>query len=166
MGRYIRGSVDETLQLGTLASKDVGFGLFDEVVNERTLVTSLVAAYSMVGLTPEAGAGPILVGIAHGDYTAAEIEEWIETTDSWDEGNLVEQETAGRKIRKIGIFRTPDSATESTRLNDGKPIRTKLNWILTQGQTISLWAYNMGAAPLSTTDPRIDVQGHANLFPK
>jgi len=166
MGKYIRGNIDEGLQLGTLAAKDLVLIQFGEVVNERTLVSSIVAAVSVVGITPEAGVGPVLVGIAHGDYTAAEIEEFIETTDSWDEGNLVEQETAGRKIRRLGILRTPDSATESSRLADGRQMKTKLNWILTQGQTLSLWAYNMGAAPFSTTDPRIDLQGHANLWPR
>jgi len=47
MGRYIRGNVDEEVALTTLASKDVVSAIFDETVNERTKITSLVATYGM-----------------------------------------------------------------------------------------------------------------------
>ncbi len=166
MGKYIRGAVDESLGAAALAALDVVLAAFDQSVNERMLISSLVATYTMQGLTAATEVGPLMVGIAHSDYTAAEIEEWIETTDSWDEGNKQQQEVAGRLIRKIGIFRTMATATESTRLNDGRPIRTKLNWILLQGQSLSLWVYNLGSQPVATTTPEIDVQGHANLWPR
>ncbi len=166
MGKYLKGSVDEDLDLGTLATKDAILVAFDSTVNERTLVSSVVASYTMSNWTPIASAGPILVGIAHGDYTAAEIEAWVETTGSWNETDLVQQEVANRKIRKIGVFDTPASAAASAVLNDGRPVKTKLNWILTQGQTLSLWAYNLGTAAVATTDPRIHAEGHANLWPR
>ncbi len=166
MGRYIRGDVSEALSLGTLAAEDVVGVLFDQVVQERTLCTSVVARYSMTGFTKSTGDGPILVGLAHGDYSDSEIEVWIETTGSWDETDLVQQEVGSRKIRRVGIFDNPVDEAASVTLNDGKPIKTKLNWILTQGQTLRLWAYNLGTSALATTSPRIDVQGHANLFPK
>ncbi len=166
MGRYIRGSVDEDLPGGTLAGKTVVGAGFDEAVQERTLISSLVATYSMNDYTPIASVGPVMVGVAHGDYSDAEIEEWIETTGSWDEGDLVQQEVASRKIRKIGVFEEPAAATQNAVLNDGKPIKTKLNWILNQGITLKLWIYNMGTGAFATTDPRIRAEGHANLFPK
>jgi len=165
MGRYIRGTVDEEIALGALAAKDVANSAFDEVVNERTLVSSIVAAYALQGYTLTTNDGPIMVGISHGDYSSAEIEAWIESTDSWNEGDLVAQEVAGRKIRRIGVFDTPQADTESLSLNDGKPIKTKLNWILNQGQTLNLWCYNMGAGPI-TTGATVQAQGHVNLFPK
>ncbi len=166
MGRYIRGGVNEQLNLGVLGSEDLAKADFDEVVNERTLVSSLVATFTVAEWTPGAGDGPILVGIAHSDYSDAEIEAFIEMTDSWDEGNLVEQEIAKRKIRKIGIFESPGGATEGVVLNDGEPIKTKLNWILLQGQTLALWAYNMGSSAFAGTTPIVHCEGHANLFPK
>ncbi len=167
-GRYIRGNVNELLAIGALASEDAVLALFDEAVNERTFVSTIVATYSMRDLTVEAGVGPIMVGVAHGDYTAAEIEEWIENTGSWNEGDLVQQREVGnRLIRKVGTFDTRAmSATQETVLNDGKPIRTKLGWILNQGQTLALWAYNQGSAPVSTTTPDINCEGHANLWPR
>ncbi len=166
MGKYIRGAVDEFTALGTLAAKDAIVTAFDETVNERTLISSLVATWSLSNFTAGALVGPIMVGVAHSDYSAAEIEEWIENAGSWDEGDLVNQEIAGRKIRKIGIFEVPDGVAESRELNDGRPIKTKLNWILLQGQTLGVWAYNLGQNPLATTDPIVATEGHANLWPR
>ncbi len=169
MGRYIRGNVDETFALGTLGAKTAILKAITDTVNERTLVSSVVFNWAMRGLTQASGDGPIMVGIAHGDYVLSEIEAWIEQSTGWDETNLVGREIAQRKIRRIGIFTDQAGVNDpqATRtLNDGAPVKTKLNWILTQGQTLSLWAYNMGGSALATTDPDILVQGHANLFPK
>ena len=166
MGRYIRGGVDEFLTLTTLAAKTLVGDDFDQVVTERTLVSSIVANWSLTNWTPAAGDGPILVGIAHGDYTDAEIEAVIEISDSWDEGNLIDREVSARKVRRIGVFEIPIDANATVVLNDGKPMKTKLNWILNAGQTLRLWAYNLGTSPLATTAPIVNASGHANLFPK
>ncbi len=165
MGRYIKGGIDDVLSLGTLAGKTLIGTVFDEVVRERTLVSSIVATYSISDLTLGAGIGPVLVGIAHSDYSDAEIEAVIEMTDSWDEGNKTEQELAKRLVRRIGIFEVSASGEDAV-LNDGVPIKTKLNWILNSAQSLRLWAYNMGANPLATTVPLVSLQGHANLWPR
>ncbi len=166
MGRYIRGNVDEEVALTTLASKDVVGAVFDEVVNERTLVSTIVATWSLANWTPIANVGPIVVGVAHGDYNDAEIEEWIEQTGQWNEGDLVAREIGARKIRQIGTFASPESSTLSTMLADGRAIKTKLNWILLQGQTLRIWAYNSGASPVATTVPSVTCNGHVNLWPR
>ncbi len=165
MGKYIRGGIDEQLSLGTLAALDVIVGAFDEVVNGRTLVSSIVATWA-IGAWTDDGSGPLMVGIAHGDYADAEIEEFIEATGSWDEGNLTEQEISQRKIRRIGSMTGPISAPGGAILNDGKPVKTKLNWILNDGETLKFWCYNQGAAPLATTVPVLRIEGHANLWPR
>jgi len=166
--RYLKGAVDENLLLTTLGPKDVVSQIFGSVVNERTLVSSLVGTWSLSDFTSGDDIGPVLVGVAHSDYTAAEIEEFIEIADSWNEGNLVAQETARRKIRKIGIFEDQDagSATADSVLNDGKPITTKLNWIMLQAQSLQIWAYNLGDGAIATTIPEVNLQGHANLWPQ
>ncbi len=164
MKRYIKGKVDEELALSTLAAKTLVLVGFDEAVDERTLVASIDAIYSIQGMTPQELDGPIMVGIAHGDYTAAEIEEWIENTGSWSEGDQVGTERANRKIRTIGIFQGPSNINEAQVLNDGKKIKTRLNWILNAGLTLDLWAYNLGSSALATTNPRINAEGHVNLF--
>ncbi len=166
MGKYIRGTIDESTSFAGLAAKDVGTAIFDQVVIDRSLISSIVAIYSLRSFTPVANAGPILIGVAHSDYTGAEIEEFLETTDSWDEGNKVEQEVSKRLIRRIGTIDTPDDAADTSVLNDGKPIKTKLNWILNQGQTLQLWVYNLGSVDVMTTTPVVDIAGHANLWPR
>lgn len=166
MGRYIKGNVDERLDLGTLAGATLVAVAFDDAVTERTLISSLKATWSLKDVTPVENSGPILVGIAHSDYTAAEIEEVIEATGSWDEGNKVTREVMGRQVRIIGTFRDRGVPLETVVLNDGRPIKTKLNWILTTGDTLDLWAYNLGTAAVATTDPQMHVEGHVNLWPR
>ncbi len=89
--------------------------------------------------------GPIVIGLAHSDYTVTEIKEALEASTAIDAGNLIAQERANRKVRIIG---TMNEVRES--LNDGQPISTKLNWLMTIGKTVNLFAYNDGAALLTT----------------
>ncbi len=166
IGRYIRGNVDEKLSLTTLGAATAVGEDFDQVVNERTLVTSIVASYSMLNMTAAAADGPILVGVAHSDYTDTEIQEFLTATTGWDEGNKVAQEQMSRKIRRIGTFQNPPDITTPAVLNDGRQIKTKLNWILLQGQTLQLWAFNQGSSAFDTTVPVVHAAGHVNLFPK
>ncbi len=165
--RYLRGNIDQSFDLTTLAAADVVRSINNDTVNERTWLSSVVIGWSMKDLTITPDAGPIMVGVAHSDYTDAEVEAWIEETiGSWDEGALADQEVARRKIRRVGIFEAAGQALATQVLNDGKPIRTKCGWMLLQGQTVSYWAYNMGTAAIATTVPDVHVQGHANLWPR
>ncbi len=169
MGRYLRGNVNEELALSTLAGRTLVATTFDSTVNERTFVSSIVARWAMNNFTAALLDGPIMVGVAHGDYTDAEIEEWIETTGSWNEGDLVATREVGRRlVKQIGVFATnpADTGTGSTVLNDGKAIKSKLGWILNQGVTLKIWAYNLGTSALATTSPVVKAEGHVNLFPK
>lgn len=163
--RYIRGAIEESMALGTLATKTLIALALNDVVTERTFISSIVCMYSLSNYTPIAGAGPILIGVAKSDYTAAEIEEFVEQTTSWDEGDELSKEVGRRKIKIIGQLVTGAAALDNKVMNDGRPIKTKLGWILTTGNTIDLWAYNMGAQSLATTDPLVQMSGHANLFP-
>ncbi len=167
MGKYLRGNIDENLSVGTLTAGTLISAVFDETVNERTLVSSIVASWTLSNMTPGEGIGPLVVGVAHSDYTDAEIEAYIENTGSWNEGSLVESREVGKRlVRRVGQFPIPPDASGGVVLNDGKPIKTKLNWIMTQGQTLRYWAYNQGTAAFATTDPDVRLQGHANLWPR
>ncbi len=165
MGRYVKGNIAENIALGTLAGNDLILSATD-TVNERTLVSSVVATYSLAGLTPTENAGPILIGVAHSDYSDAEVEAWVELQTGWDEGDLGSREIQNRFIRRIGLFDEPATANLGVSLNEGKAIKTKLNWILLQGQGLNFFCYNTGGAALATTDPNVHVQGHANLWPR
>ncbi len=163
MKGYMKGNVDETMQLGTLAPTTLISANFDEVVTEKHLISSLVATWALDGMV--AGQGPILFGVAHSDYTSAQIEEVIEATQSWNRGDKTAQEIAKRLVRVIGTFvGTQGSGTDDVQFNDGKPVKTKLNWLLITGATLKLWAYNISGAALTTADPNVRVNGHANLW--
>ncbi len=156
--KYLKGSISDSLALGTLANEDVISGVVGDVVAERSIVTSVEVTAALRGHT--AGEGPIEVGVAHSDYSAAEIEEYLENAGSWDEGDLLGQEVGKRKIRQIGMF---DAVAADQVLFDGRPKKFKLNWVLNTGQTIQLWAYNRHNLGL-TTGSIYFLDGHANLF--
>ncbi len=166
MGRYIRGNVNEAVPIGTLDTKVATSVIFDNVVNERTLVSSLIATWSIENWTAIAQNGPFVCGVAHSDYNTAEIEEYIEATASWNEGNLTAQEVNQRKIRRVTTLNPPDTAADIVIANDGKPIKTKLNWIMLQGQSLQAWVYNDGTVQTATTAPVMRLNGHANLWPR
>ncbi len=165
MGRYLRGNLDVNVSLGTLAASTGILGAVSDTVEEMSLISSIVCQYALQGKTLADDQGPISVGVAHSDYTLAEIEAWIEQTTGWAMGDKVAQEISKRLIRKIGVF--PEVANLGTAvLNDGVPIKTKLNWLLTTGQNINFWFYNEGGVALATTNPNGHVVGHANLWPR
>jgi len=164
--KYLKGQVNNTLTLGTLGSKVVVGTLVGDTLVEKAWLSSVKATWTMGEFTEATNKGPIMVGVCHEDYTDAEIEAWIENLASWDQGDKVGQEISRRKIRRIGVFESPETAASSIEvLNDGKPITTKCGWQLTTGQTLKIWAYNMGSAALATTSPNIRTQGHCNLWP-
>ncbi len=92
-----------------------------------------------------AGEGPITVGFAHSDYSVTEIKECLETLNI-DPGNKVAQERAKRLIRIVGTFGS--NANEA--LNDGKPISTKLNWLITEAFQVNFFVFNDDTVALTT----------------
>lgn len=164
--RYIRGNIDLTFSLGALAGADVITQAVQDSVEERAYISSVRATYTLKDLTITADAGPLHMGVCHSDYSDAEVEEWLELTTGWAEGDLVSREIAKRKIRRIGSFVAAGQALATQALNDGRPITTKCGWVLTTGQAIRFWVYNSGTAALATTVPDVTVQGHANLWPR
>ncbi len=163
--KYLRGQINQELNLGTLNGSTLISGVFGDSVTEKTWISSVLAAYSLREVTQGTAIGPVMVGIAHSDYGSAEIEEFIENSGSWEAHDLVQQEIAKRKIRIIGVFDQPATAIATSHLNDGKKIHTKCNWMLGSGQTLRLWAYNLGSAAFATTAPKLEMNGHANLWP-
>ncbi len=163
MKGYLKGNVDEDLSLGTLAPKTLVADTWDESPEEKTLISSIVCTWALDQLSSTQG--PITFGVAHSDYSDAEIEAVLENAASWDQGSKVEQEIAKRLVRQIGVFVSKtESAIEDVEFNDGKPMKTKLNWRLNSGDTLKMWAYNISASALSTTVPTLRCNGHANLW--
>ncbi len=165
--RYIRGPIEHTQIIPILfTTKVVDTEIFNELVGERTLVSSIVCTYTLTAVTPVTGLGPMVVGVAHSDYSAAEIEVYLENAGAWNEGNMISKEISTRKIRRIGAFDVADDAVDGISLNDGKPIKTRLNWILLANQSLRSWTYNGGLVSFATSTPTLTMSGHANLWPQ
>jgi len=162
--RYIDGNIQTAMALGTLVSRTVVSQVVNQTVVDSTRISSIKCTYSLNNFTIGASRGPIMFGVAHGDYTTAEIEAWIEATSGWNQGDMIAKEVRSRRIRTIGILVPPATLGEQAQFNDGRPVKTKLNWLLAEGQTISFWAYNLGSVALANTDPVLLATGRANLW--
>lgn len=138
--------LDSSLALSTLALNDVVSGDFIAAGDESFRLLNIQGLWSMRGIT--VGEGPVVFGVAHGDYSAAEIEECLEVATGLTRGDKVAKEQGDRLVRRIGLF---DASEADQEINDGKPIHTRLNWHITEGQTIQMWAWNKsGANPMTT----------------
>ncbi len=162
--RYIPGRIDFELALSTLAGNTALSSNETNVLTESAFLTSVKCSWALQGMTAVAADGPIVCGVAHSDYTTAEIEEWIEEGASWDQGDKISEEITRRKIRQVGVFETRGAGTDSVSLNDGRMITTKCRWGLVTGDTVKFWAYNSGAGAL-TAGAVLHVNGKANLWP-
>ncbi len=155
----MRGAVDISLALGTLGAAVVVSADPSDSVAERAICTSVEVVVGMRDHTT--GEGPLTVGWAHGDFSDAEIEEWLENSGSWDQGDQIGQEVARRKIGILGKF---SGDLDFDVLNDGKAIKVKTKKsILIAGDTISFWCFNEDVGAL-TTGTNITFTGHVNLF--
>ncbi len=163
--KYLRGNIDLDFLLGTLGAESLISAVVLDTVEEKAWCSSVKASYSLQALTKSPTTGPITIGVAHSDYTSAEIESWVENLGSWKQGKQLEQEIARRKIRLIGTFPNPDATGNTAVLNHGNKFTVKTGWQLITGQTLRFWAYNEGSSALATTDPTVHVSGHANLWP-
>jgi len=163
MKGYMKGRVNETLSLGTLASSVLVADTWDSAPEETVLISSIDTSWALDQIT--APQGPIAFGVAHSDYSDAEIEAVLEQAGSWSEGSKIEQEVAKRLVRQIGVFTSDNLAgTVDLEFNEGQPVKTKLNWRLATGDTLKMWAYNLSASALATTVPIMRCIGHANLW--
>ncbi len=138
---------------GTLAADDVTVTVPSEVLTEERRFLSFEGTWGLEDLT--SGDGPIEVGLAHSDYTAAEIEESLEAAGAWDEGDKVAQEAGNRLVRSVGLL-----TEQETALNEGRLVKTRLNWRMATGDTLQFWIRNRGD-PLST-GAEVIVSGHVH----
>lgn len=87
--------------------------------------------------------GGLEFGLAHSDYSPAEIEECLEANASMDLGNKIAQEQANRLVRAIGTITGNQAvAGGEAAFNDGRRMKTKLNWTIAIGDFLVLWVKN------------------------
>ncbi len=148
--------VNDTASAGALVADDVAAEDFSQTVDRSTYAISADLVWGTRNFT--VGEGPITVGLAHGSYTAAEIEECLEVSTSWDEGNKVQIEQARRLVRTVGSF--PLNFVDEV-MNDGNPVKTKLGFVLQDGETLQHWIWNKSGGTL-TTGGTVITTGHIN----
>ncbi len=97
-------------------------------------------------------------GVSHSDYQANEIEECLEASGALDLGNKLAQEQSNRLVRSIGVMTGSGASTGGSReFNDGKPLKTKLNWRMSTGDSLNIWVRN-GSGTVWTTGAVLVVQ--------
>ncbi len=136
--------------IGALAALDVVKATLTAPVTEAIRIVSLDLAYTWSGKAAIDDAAEF--GVAHSDYTAQQIEECLEATGSIDLGDKSAQERSNRLVRSIGIITGPavSGASGGARFNDGMRVKTRLNWLLSTGDTIDIWIRN-GSGNVYTT---------------
>ncbi len=138
-------------------AKDV---LTADTADDNFIATSIELAYSMdIEQAAEPNnVGPIHIGLAKSDYSDAEIEAWVENASGFTRANLIQQEISKRHIKHVATFTLPQLAAAeqvSVEVNDGKPIKTRLNWRILEGTTISVWIYNAGTSAIPASSGQV-----------
>jgi len=159
----MKGNIQVDKAFATLAGKDLASAITNSV-SDTTRVSSCKCIYAVGDLTEGTDVGPFLVGVAHSDYSDTEIEEFIENAGAWEIGNMVQREVAQRRIRIVGTINNKGGAAATNDLADGRPVTTKLGWVLEEAQSLRFWVYNTGNNAVATTIPNYKVFGHANLW--
>ncbi len=149
--------VTKSIPIGALDTLDVTSGA---LLNASTTPYRLITAdlsFNISDLAALIDDGQEF-GIAHGDYTAAEIEECLEAQSAIDVGDQVQNEFANRRVRTIGFMVGAPGTDASKTFNDGKSIKIKLNWLISVGKFISVWVRN-GSDTIYTTGSNMLVMG-------
>ncbi len=140
-----RVKITPTLALSTLGSATaLTVGLTGSADGQYRAM-SVKATWSMEDHT--AGEGQLVVGYAHSDYSVTEIKEALEAATAISLGDKIAQERSDRLVRIVGVF---NGGTDSESLNDGRPIKTRLNWAIPIGKAVNFFVYNDSVAALST----------------
>ncbi len=157
--------VESSLAVGALVGSDVVSSALTAVSANRYRVTSIKASYTIVDV-PATIDGAYQFGIAHSSYTDAQIEECIEATGAIDIGNKVSQEQANRLVREIGTI-SPQGVSiigGEISYNEGRPVKTKLNWMIGIGDTLVLYVRN-GSSVVYTTGALLKTKGELWVTP-
>ncbi len=150
--------VNAKVAAGALATLDVAIGDITAAGTDPFRIMSIKASYSWLdqGAVIDDGFD---FGVAHGDYTAAEIEECLEAQAAIDRGDKIALEQSNRLVRQIGSIQSAnDGVTSSTVFADGRKVSTKLNWYMATGDKLKGWIRN-NSGVVWTTGGSLGVAG-------
>ncbi len=157
--------MNQNFNLGALGAGTVVIqNLFDNTGQEMYIISSDLT-WSIVN--GEEDSGPINVGLAHGDYTLTEIDEWF-VSNAGIAGDEIALEQSRRKVRQVGDIIVHETGTGGTgtgwgQLEGGMKIRTRMGWFIAPDVDLALWARNSGDAALATTTADLTVSGNVYL---
>ena len=137
--------------LTTLANDTVSLSELLNIEDDVRLISADLT-WSLHELTP--GEGPILVGLTLSSLTAAQVLEAIDASPT-NRGDRIALERTSRPVRDVGSF--PGVAASEV-LADGRPIRTKLRFKMSENQNLEQFAVNRSGAAL-TTGALLEVSG-------
>ncbi len=151
--------INNRVAMGALDTLTVTSGSITTAANDTYRLMSVKASYSWTDIAAVADDG-FTFGLAHSDYTSAEIEECLESQSSIDLGNKVAQEQANRLVREIGTIRSTPGATiaGSAIFGNGRLVKTRLNWAMNTGDTLNVWVHNASNV-IWTTGSNLNVAG-------
>ncbi len=143
--------VQNKIGAGNLATLKVAIGDITDVATDPYRLVTIKASYSWVDVAAIIDDG-FDFGVAHGDYTAVEIEECLDAQSAIDRGDKIASEKSNRLIRQIGSIRSPanPSATGSMIFADGRQVKTRLNWYMSTGDKLKGWIRNSSGVVWST----------------
>ncbi len=139
--------------IGSLADLSVvSDDVFSADLNEDLYMISADLICNVVGLT--AGEGdPSMFGIAHGDYTDAEIAEKLNVA-LLGPGSKIEQERSRRLVRNVGPLYGNGLNTHTDMRLSGKTgpgiTRTKIKFVIQSGKNLKAFLYNRSGGTITT----------------
>ncbi len=150
--RPVRVSNEDAL--GTLGAGIAVTASMTGAANTPYRCKSVTASWVITGST--AAEGPVTVGYAHSDYTQTEIKECLEAFASVDQGDKIARERTSRLVRIVGTISLGSGAN---RLNNGMPVKTKLNWLINIGDSVNIFSFNENTSTALTTGAIVNHQG-------
>ncbi len=153
---FVAIPVTAAIPLGTLGNDVVIKGSLLGTLLEDLFVISADLTWTLRDIT--IGETPIQVGIAHDDYTIAEILENLNVS-MLGPGTKIEQEQTRRLIRQVGMFIGTQATTGGISLNDGRPIRTKMKFVCQSGKDLAAWARNTSGVSNLATGAVVQIHG-------
>ncbi len=149
-------TVNTELAAGALATKDVVEGAMTFAPSNPYRCISIDLSWSWEDVQAAIDDGCDF-GVAHSDYTAAEIEEALEAVGSIDIGDKLAQEKANRLVRSIGTIEKNATGLSGS-FNDGKKLKTRLNWAMGISDVVNIWIRN-ASGTVWTTGSSLSVAG-------
>lgn len=147
-GRSVR--IAGTVTMGAVGSGSVVKGPITTASTDPYRLKSIKAAYSWSDIQAIID-DAMEFGFAHSDYTAAEVEECLEAQAAIDKGDKVAQERSNRLVRSVGRISRSGAADGSGEVfADGRMTKTKLNWLMSTGDTLDMWARNSSGVVWTT----------------